>query len=94
MPLDFKLVFVWVSAGTKQGIGDVVRAAEALLQHWPEEFAHSETHRAARLACLRALEGDGESEVAREAFVKAAEEAAILAPDDFRPSRRVARWRA
>jgi len=67
-------------------VGDVVRAAEILLQHWPEEFAHSEAHRTVRLACLHDLEGEGEP--AREAFVKAAEEAGILAPDDVRPTRR------
>jgi len=65
-----------------------VRAAEILPQHWPEEFAHSEARRTVRLICLHALEGEGEPEAAREAFVKAAEEAGILAPGDPRPTRR------
>lgn len=88
MAHDFKPVFVWITAGTLQAVGDVVRAAEILLKHWPEEFAESDLHHAARLACLEAWQDDGDVLEAREAFVAAALEAGILAPDEVRPTRR------
>lgn len=88
MAHDFKPVFVWITAGTLQAVGDVVRAAEILLKHWPEEFADSDLHHAARLACLEAWQDDGDVLEAREAFVAAALEAGILAPDEVRPTRR------
>jgi len=28
-------VFVWISAGTKQCVADVVKAAQLQLNHWP-----------------------------------------------------------
>lgn len=41
---DFKPVYIWASAGTKHRIGDVLRAADWLMQHWPDEFAASDLH--------------------------------------------------
>ena len=78
MANSFPLVRVWGAAGKRQVVGDVVKAAEVLLVHWPEEFAHTPAHRAARMACLDALEGEGDPLDARAAFVLAAEEAGIL----------------
>ncbi|WP_354552054.1 DUF982 domain-containing protein [Kaistia defluvii] len=88
MAHDFKPVFVWITAGTTQAVDDVVRAAEILLKHWPEEFAASDLHNAARLACLEAWQDDGDPSEVREAFIAAAQEAGILAPDEVRPTRR------
>lgn len=84
MTQKFEPVFVWVSAGTYQSVGDVVRAAQLLLKHWPEEFAESDLKRVAWEACLGAWEADGDPEDARAAFVEAADEAGILAPYDVR----------
>jgi hypothetical protein len=81
MAQDFQPVCLWISAGTSQTVGDVVRAAEILLKHWPEEFADSDLHHAARLACLEAWQDDGDLSEARGAFMAAAQEAGILAPD-------------
>jgi len=82
MSKDFKPVFVWITAGTQHAVGDVVRAAEILLKRWPEEFAESGLHHAARLACLDAWQNDGDLLGAREAFVAAAQEAGVLAPEE------------
>jgi hypothetical protein len=79
MKLSFPIVEVWISAGTTQAVGDVVKAAEVLLKHWPDDFTETDLYRAARLACLEAWEDDGDLLVARAAFVDAAREAAILA---------------
>lgn len=86
MAQDFKPVFVWITAGTLQAVGDVVRAAEILLKHWSDEFADSDLHHAARLACLEAWQDDGDLSEARGAFMAAAQEAGILAPEEVRPT--------
>jgi len=93
MTQKFKPVFVWISTGTKQSVVDVVKAAQLLLNHWPQQFAQTDLHRAAQVACLAAWEADGDPELARDAFVAAAEEAGILAPADIRPTRRAAQPR-
>jgi len=87
MAHDFQPVFVWITAGTLQAVGDVVRAAEILLKQWPDEFADSDLHHAARLACLEAWQDEGDLSEAREAFMAAAQEAGILAPEEVRPTR-------
>lgn len=51
-------------------------AAELLLMNWPVEGG--EAHLLARRACLAVLEGEEQPEVARQAFIKAAEEAGIF----------------
>lgn len=79
MSRSFPIVRVRISAGTTQGVGDVVKAAEVLLRHWPADFAHTDAHRAARVACLEVLEGDGDPLAARAALIEAACEADILA---------------
>jgi len=84
---EFKPVHVWITAGTTQVVGDVVRAAEILLKHWPEEFANTDLHNAARLACLEAWQDDGEISAARDSFHAAAQEAGILALEEVRPTR-------
>jgi hypothetical protein len=86
MTRGFKPVFVWVGSGSRQAIGDVERAAEWLIYRWPEPFKSSDLQRMARLACLAALEDKSDAEAARAAFVEAAEEAGILAPDNLRPT--------
>lgn len=75
---SFDLVFVWETNGKRRAIGDVERAAQWLLDRWPEEFSTTLAHRAARIACLEALEGRVESGYARVAFIVAAREADIL----------------
>ncbi len=60
----------------------MVRAAEWLLERWPPEFVSTPLHRAAQIACLKALEDDGDPIEVRAALIKAAEEADILAERD------------
>ena len=50
-----------------------------LLEKWPEEFAPSKKHLAARKACLAALADPSPASAAkaRTAFLKAAEEAGM-----------------
>lgn len=87
MTQKFVPVFVLLEGGTRQGVVDVVRAAQLLVNHWPQEFAETALHGAAQVACLAAWEAGGDPDAARKAFVNAAEEAGILAPDDFQPTR-------
>lgn len=51
-------------------------AAECLMTRWPE--AGGPAQAAARRACLEVLEGNAPPEVARQAFIDAAEEAGIF----------------
>jgi len=74
----FEPVQIWERPGASRAIGDVERAAEWLLFHWPDEQVDTLQHRAARLACLKAYEGKVPPEYARAAFVVAAREANIL----------------
>jgi len=76
---SFDLVFVWETSGKRRAIGDVEKASHWLLERWPYEFSTTLAHRAARIACLEALEGRVDNAYAREAFVVAAREADILA---------------
>ena len=71
-------------AGQVQHIGSARRAAEWLLNEWPTEIDTAK-QRAARKACLEALEGQREAAAARNAFREAAQEAGILIGDDRRP---------
>jgi hypothetical protein len=52
-----------------------------LMHEWPAETKDSNKARAARQACLAALEGVGETEDARQAFRAAAKEAGIFIGD-------------
>lgn len=79
MRQSFPIVRIWISAGTTQAVGDVVKAAQVLLEHWPKEFAGTEAHLAAREACLDAWDDNGDPMAARAALIAAAREADILA---------------
>jgi hypothetical protein len=71
-------------AGKVEHIGSARKAAEWLLYKWPFEIDTAKA-RAARKACLEALEGQRKAAAARKAFREAAEEAGILIGDDDRP---------
>ena len=75
------LVFVWDGLETRRAIGDVVRAAEWLTDHWPADFRGTNTHVEAMQMCVLALEGEALDSDVRHIFVKAAREAGILALD-------------
>jgi hypothetical protein len=74
--------FVTVKAprGQRQNVSSARQAAEWLLFRWPKEIDTAKA-RAARKACLDALEGQRKAAAAREAFREAAEEAGILIGD-------------
>ena len=59
-------------------VGSAREAAETLLYRWPDG-PETRKRRAARAACLKALEGAGTAAAARKALVAAAEESGILA---------------
>lgn len=80
MTIEMEPVWVWEKLGVRRKIDDVERAALFLLHSWPDEHMTSRAHLAARKAALAVLEGKKEAPVFRAAFVKAAEEAALLAP--------------
>jgi hypothetical protein len=69
-------------AGQVQHIGSARRAAEWLLNEWSTEIDTAK-QRAARKACLEALEGRREAAAARKLFREAAEEAGILIEDEI-----------
>ncbi len=74
--------------GDVRNISSAREAAEWLLYEWPEAARDSLKARAARRACLNALEGSGKSDAARQAFREAALEAGIFIGDvDRVPSR-------
>jgi hypothetical protein len=77
--------FVTVKAprGQRQNISSARQAAEWLHFRWPKEIDTAKA-RAARKACLDALEGQREAAAARKAFREAAEEAGILIADTVR----------
>ncbi len=62
--------------GHFRAITSTREAAECLLTRWPESAGPA--HAAARRACLAVLEGKAEPEVARQAFIDAAEESGIF----------------
>jgi hypothetical protein len=68
-------------AGDVRNIGSAREAAEWLLCEWPTETIDSFKARAARRACLNALEGVVETADARDALCVAAEEAGMLIGD-------------
>lgn len=72
----------------KRGVRHVASAREAaewLLDRWPLK-ADTAKARAARQACLDALEGSGSVAAARKAFRDAAEEAGLLTQAQTRPT--------
>ncbi len=60
-------------------VGDTMRAAEILTSHWPSHAFRGPKYTAACRACRDVLVGDAAPEIARQAFIEAAEEADILA---------------
>jgi hypothetical protein len=75
--LPFSLVVV-SHFGERRDIRSVRDAAEMLLGAWPEQGRGQPAHAAALRACLNALEGKTTAEVARRAFMIAAQEAGIF----------------
>lgn len=59
-------------------VRDTAKAAELLLQNWPEAFKEVVSVHEAQVACFDALDGKGSPEKARAAFIAACEEAGIL----------------
>ncbi|HEV7245668.1 MAG TPA: DUF982 domain-containing protein [Shinella sp.] len=75
------ITFVTPKVGQYLTISNTAEAARVLLDHWPVE--HGKALKRAKAACLAVLHGDENPETAREAFLKAAEEAGVLVrPDD------------
>jgi hypothetical protein len=73
-------VTVKTPRGGRDNISSARQAAEWLLYKWPSEIDTAKA-RAARRACLAALEGQREAAAARKAFREAAEEVGILIGD-------------
>jgi hypothetical protein len=88
MTIEMEPVWVWEGLGARRRIDDVERAALFLLHSWPEKHMTSRAHLAARKAALAVLEGKKEAPAFRAAFVKAAEEAGVLAPGEEHASMR------
>jgi hypothetical protein len=83
-PFDQAVKVHGARAGQVQHIGSARRAAEWLLFEWPMKIDTAKA-RAARKACLEAMQGQRKAAAARKAFRDAAEEAGILIGDDNRP---------
>lgn len=79
MTIAMEPVAVWERGAVRHLITDVEKAALFLLHLWPKDHMTSRAHLAARKAALAALEGKATPDKFRSAFVKAAEEAGILA---------------
>ncbi|MBS7697828.1 MULTISPECIES: DUF982 domain-containing protein [unclassified Chelatococcus] len=77
--LWFEPVDIWISDSTRRTVTSVEEAARMLMEKWPEEFATSKKHLAARKACLAALADPSPASAAkaRAALIKAAEEAGM-----------------
>ncbi|NGO50451.1 DUF982 domain-containing protein [Allomesorhizobium camelthorni] len=80
-PFDQAVCVHGARAGQVQNVGSAREAAEWLLYEWPAETIDSDKARAARQACLAALESRGETADARQAFRAAAHEAGIFIGD-------------
>lgn len=78
---DIPVTFETRRLGQFRTVTSTSEAALALLEDWPTEQSKATTE--AMEACLAVLEGNGDPAVAREAFLKAAEEAGVF----IRPSR-------
>lgn len=62
--------------GQYRTISSAAEAARVLLDEWPTDNGKAYTK--AKAACLAALAGDGDAEAARQAFLRAADEADIF----------------
>ena len=76
-PQPFATVVIETAPGRFRNIHNVRAAAEMLLFEWPEQ-GRGLAYAAATRACLNALEGKATTEVARRAFMIAAQEAGIF----------------
>jgi hypothetical protein len=93
-PFDQGVCVHGLRAGDVCNISSAREAAEWLMYEWPAATKNSDKARAARQACLAALEGAGETEDARLAFRAAAKEAGIFIGDvDRVPARDMKRKR-
>lgn len=63
-------VHVWEGNATRRTLGDVEGAANFLLIKWPREMMDTSAHRAAQVATLDALGGQGSAEVFRSAHCR------------------------
>lgn len=72
---DEQITFENAKLGQYLTISSTAEAARVLLDHWPLE--EGTAMKRAKEACLAVLQGDEDPETAREAFVKAAEEAGV-----------------
>ena len=76
-PQPFAPVTIETAPGRFRNIHSVRAAAEMLLSAWPEA-GKGPAYAAATRACLNAVEGKTTPEVARRAFMIAAQEAGIF----------------
>ncbi|MGJ7043535.1 hypothetical protein J2Y63_006819 [Shinella sp. BE166] len=60
-------------------ISSTAEAARVLLDYWPAK--HGKALKRAKATCLAVLQGNGNPEIARKAFLTAAEEAGVLIRD-------------
>lgn len=77
----FPPIFLFEPPGANVAVGDVVRAAEWLVEKWPPDFVGTPLHRAAQVSCLQALKNEADAIDARAALISAAEEAGIFEGD-------------
>lgn len=70
------VTFATQTLGRYRTITSVSQAAEQLLYHWPVKGGKK--HRAARVACVEALEGVGSADQVRAAFIEACGEAGVF----------------
>ncbi|MDZ5650193.1 DUF982 domain-containing protein [Nitrospirillum sp. BR 11828] len=75
----FTPIAVWEAPSVRRAIATVDEASNWLIYRWPEEHLNDPARQAATAACLAALDGSGEVEAARAAFISAAQAARILA---------------
>ncbi|MDX3977028.1 DUF982 domain-containing protein [Shinella sp.] len=73
---DEPITFETKKLGAYLTISSTAEAARVLLDHWPVE--HGKALKRAKAACVAVLQGDENPETAREAFLKAAEEAGVF----------------
>lgn len=74
------VTFATQTLGQYRVITSVSQAAEQLLWHWPVKGGKK--HRAARVACVEALEGRISGGEVREAFIEACGESGIFVRDN------------
>ncbi|WP_422394508.1 DUF982 domain-containing protein [Nitrospirillum amazonense] len=74
----FKAAPIWETPAISRRVTSVEEALRCLMELWPDEHRASATYEAAIDACEEAISAAGTVEVARDAFVAAADEAGIL----------------